>query len=68
MCAHMPRFELPFCRNTAQSLVKIAREEGARALWKGYVAKVVRLGPGGGIMLVVFDFASSFIRNRLGLH
>ncbi|KAJ2625014.1 hypothetical protein H4R22_005012, partial [Coemansia sp. RSA 1290] len=33
----------------------IAREEGVRALYKGYVPKVLRLGPGGGILLVVYD-------------
>jgi len=41
------------------SLVTIAREEGPRALWKGFTAKVARLGPGGGIVLVVFELASS---------
>jgi len=37
------------------SLATIAREEGFAALYKGFVPKVLRLGPGGGIMLVAFD-------------
>jgi solute carrier family 25 2-oxodicarboxylate transporter 21 len=39
-------------RSTPGALLLIARTEGVQALWKGYVAKVLRLGPGGGIMLV----------------
>jgi solute carrier family 25 2-oxodicarboxylate transporter 21 len=37
------------------SLGVVAREEGFRALYKGYVAKVLRFGPGGGILLVVYS-------------
>jgi solute carrier family 25 2-oxodicarboxylate transporter 21 len=32
-----------------------------RALYKGYVPKVLRLGPGGGILKVVFDKVSQFL-------
>jgi len=32
----------------------VAREEGFAALYKGFLPKVLRLGPGGGILLVVF--------------
>jgi len=32
------------------------------ALYKGFVPKVVRLGPGGGILLVVFEFVSKLLR------
>ena len=45
------------------SLARIAREEGPRALWKGFGAKVARLGPGGGIMLVVFELVSNWLRS-----
>lgn len=31
----------------------IAREEGAAALYKGFVPKVLRLAPGGGVLLLV---------------
>jgi solute carrier family 25 2-oxodicarboxylate transporter 21 len=51
--------------NTLGGLVFIAKREGARALWKGFVPKVLRLGPGGGIMLVMFDAVSDWIRVNL---
>jgi len=44
------------------SLATIYREEGFRALFKGYGPRMVRLGPGGGIMLVAFDKVSEWIR------
>jgi solute carrier family 25 2-oxodicarboxylate transporter 21 len=50
---------------TIPAIGTIAREEGFKALYKGFVPKVLRLGPGGGILLVVFDFVSSFIRENL---
>ncbi|CAI6331477.1 unnamed protein product [Periconia digitata] len=37
------------------SLRVVAREEGVRALYKGYVAKILRFGPGGGVLLVVYS-------------
>lgn len=47
------------------SIATIFREEGPRALYKGFVPKVLRLGPGGGILLVVFDFISTYIRKNV---
>ncbi|KAI9006698.1 hypothetical protein CLU79DRAFT_672851, partial [Phycomyces nitens] len=47
---------------TLPSIALVAREEGVRALYKGFVPKVLRLGPGGGILLVVFETVSNFIR------
>lgn len=43
------------------SLVTIAREEGFTALYKGLGPRIVRLGPGGGIMIVAFDLIASLI-------
>jgi solute carrier family 25 2-oxodicarboxylate transporter 21 len=40
----------------------IVRIEGVRGLYRGYLAKVLRLGPGGGILLVVFDKVSSMLQ------
>ncbi|KAF2636658.1 mitochondrial 2-oxodicarboxylate carrier protein-like protein [Massarina eburnea CBS 473.64] len=37
------------------SLGVVAREEGVRALYKGYLAKILRFGPGGGVLLVVYS-------------
>ncbi|KAH8732623.1 mitochondrial 2-oxodicarboxylate carrier protein-like protein [Phaeosphaeriaceae sp. PMI808] len=37
------------------SLRVVASEEGFKALYKGYMAKILRFGPGGGILLVVYS-------------
>ncbi|KAL7665299.1 Mitochondrial 2-oxodicarboxylate carrier 1 [[Candida] zeylanoides] len=47
---------------TLPSLVTVAKEEGFAALYKGFVPKVLRLGPGGGILLVVFTTCMDFFR------
>jgi solute carrier family 25 2-oxodicarboxylate transporter 21 len=41
---------------TFPTLVSIYQTEGFRALYRGYVARLLRLGPGGGVMLVAFDY------------
>ncbi|ORY57569.1 mitochondrial carrier domain-containing protein [Pseudomassariella vexata] len=40
----------------------VAKEEGLGALYKGFLPKVLRLGPGGGILLVVFGGVMDFFR------
>lgn len=35
-----------------------------RALYKGLLPKVLRLGPGGAIMLVVYDYVYNFLENK----
>lgn len=54
----------PYTRLVVQSnrLVTIAREEGVRALWKGFVPKVLRLAPGGGVLLLVVEVVSEGFR------
>ncbi|KAH7068455.1 mitochondrial 2-oxodicarboxylate carrier protein-like protein [Paraphoma chrysanthemicola] len=37
------------------ALAVIAKEEGLSALYKGYVAKILRFGPGGGVLLMVYS-------------
>lgn len=44
----------------------VMREEGFGALYKGFLPKVLRLGPGGGILLVVFTGVMDFFRNMRG--
>lgn len=39
----------------------VAREEGFAALYKGLVPKVMRLGPGGAIMLLIFEYVYKFL-------
>ena len=40
----------------------VLKEEGFGALYKGFLPKVLRLGPGGGILLVVFTGVMDFFR------
>lgn len=47
---------------TLPSILTVAKEEGVSALYKGFVPKVLRLGPGGGILLVVFTTCMDFFR------
>ncbi|MCJ1356608.1 MAG: hypothetical protein MMC33_006603 [Icmadophila ericetorum] len=44
----------------------VFKEEGFAALYKGFLPKVLRLGPGGGILLVVFTGVMDFFRNMRG--
>lgn len=47
---------------TFPSVALIAREEGPKALFKGLLPKILRLGPGGGVLLVVFTKTMDFFR------
>ncbi|KAK3316436.1 mitochondrial carrier domain-containing protein [Apodospora peruviana] len=44
------------------AVATVAREEGFAALYKGFLPKVLRLGPGGGILLVVYTGVMDFFR------
>lgn len=56
--------QIPKYNWTLPALGIIAREEGVGALYKGFIPKVLRLGPGGGILLVVFDWTLNFLKNN----
>lgn len=43
-------------------VMTVAKEEGFAALYKGFTPKVLRLGPGGGILLVVYTGVMDFFR------
>ena len=47
---------------TVPSIGTVFKEEGFGALYKGFLPKVLRLGPGGGILLVVFTQCMDFFR------
>ncbi|KAL9710776.1 hypothetical protein Ac2012v2_006313 [Leucoagaricus gongylophorus] len=51
---------------TYPALVTIMREEGVAALYKGFVPKVLRLAPGGGVLLLVVEFSLGIFRQVLG--
>ena len=44
----------------------VMKEEGFGALYKGFLPKVLRLGPGGGILLVVFTGVMDFFKKMRG--
>ena len=46
---------------TLPTLWHIAQTEGGKVLWRGLGARLVRLGPGGGIMIVSFDVVSGWL-------
>jgi solute carrier family 25 2-oxodicarboxylate transporter 21 len=48
------------------ALGTVAREEGFGALYKGFIPKVLRLAPGGGVLLLVVEFTLDMFRTRLG--
>ena len=47
---------------TYPALVTIFREEGPTALYKGFAPKVLRLAPGGGVLLLVVEFTLGIFR------
>jgi len=49
---------------TVPSVALIAKEEGVGALYKGFIPKVLRLGPGGGILLVVYTAVIDFFKKQ----
>ena len=53
---------------TYPALVTIAREEGLAALYKGFVPKVLRLAPGGGVLLLVVEFTLGVFRKGINIY
>lgn len=51
-------------RGTARVIAMVYREEGFLALYKGLVPKIMRLGPGGAIMLLVYENVFEYLENR----
>lgn len=50
-------------KSTLKTIGIVYREEGFKALYKGLTPKVMRLGPGGAIMLIVYDYAYEALDN-----
>lgn len=53
--------EMPKYRWTLPSLATIVAEEGVAGAYKGLSSRLIRLGPGGGIMLVAFNTISAWL-------
>ncbi|PAV55808.1 hypothetical protein WR25_07151 [Diploscapter pachys] len=48
--------------STLQSLGLIYKEEGVAALYRGLLPKVMRLGPGGAVMLIVYENVYGYLK------
>lgn len=46
-------------------MILVAREEGFAALYKGLLPKVLRLGPGGAIMLLIYEYTYEYLQEKL---
>lgn len=51
---------------TFQGIATIAREEGFKGMYKGFTPKVLRLAPGGGVLLLVVEVVLEQFRHVLG--
>merc|ERR1719225_1853453 len=51
-------------RGTARVILTVYKEEGFLALYKGLVPKIMRLGPGGAIMLLVYEHVHEYLVQR----
>ncbi|XP_011145143.1 mitochondrial 2-oxodicarboxylate carrier isoform X2 [Harpegnathos saltator] len=51
-------------RGTLNTMCTVYKTEGFRALYKGLLPKVLRLGPGGAIMLVVYDYMHAYLTRK----
>lgn len=47
------------------TLIEIYRSEGLASIYKGYTSRILRLGPGGGIMIVAFDFINQLLADPM---
>ncbi|MCL4129274.1 UNVERIFIED_CONTAM: hypothetical protein GTU68_058069, partial [Idotea baltica] len=51
-------------RTTFGSIAIVFKEEGFFALYKGLVPKVLRLGPGAGIMMIVYENVHQYLTKK----
>lgn len=51
-------------KTTFGSILLVYREEGFCALYKGMVPKVLRLGPGAGIMMIVYENVHNYLSKK----
>ncbi|XP_034965026.1 mitochondrial 2-oxodicarboxylate carrier isoform X2 [Zootoca vivipara] len=51
-------------RTCFKTMATVYKEEGFLALYKGLVPKIMRLGPGGAVMLLVYEYASQWLQEN----
>ncbi|XP_045480196.1 mitochondrial 2-oxodicarboxylate carrier-like [Harmonia axyridis] len=59
-----PQHNIIKYKTTYGALATVYKEEGFRALYKGLLPKILRLGPGGAIMLLVFEYMHAYLKNK----
>ncbi|XP_016148295.1 mitochondrial 2-oxodicarboxylate carrier-like [Sinocyclocheilus grahami] len=52
-------------RSCFQTMALVYREEKYLALYKGLIPKIMRLGPGGAVMLLVYEYVSDWLQKNL---
>ncbi|CAL7941967.1 unnamed protein product [Xylocopa violacea] len=60
-----PQGEIQY-KGTLQTIYLVYQREGFRALYKGLLPKILRLGPGGAIMLIVYDKMKAYLNLQFG--
>ncbi|XP_034504541.1 mitochondrial 2-oxodicarboxylate carrier isoform X3 [Ailuropoda melanoleuca] len=51
-------------RTCFKTMATVYREEGILALYKGLLPKIMRLGPGGAVMLLVYEYTYSWLQEN----
>ncbi|XP_066492777.1 mitochondrial 2-oxodicarboxylate carrier isoform X1 [Tiliqua scincoides] len=51
-------------RNCFKTMATVYKEEGFLALYKGLVPKIMRLGPGGAVMLLVYEYTYGWLQEH----
>lgn len=51
-------------RSCFQTMTLVYREEGYLALYKGLIPKIMRLGPGGAVMLLVYEYVFGWLQKN----
>jgi len=51
-------------KGTMRVILRVYREEGFRSLYRGLLPKVLRLGPGGAIMLIIYEQMSEYLTKK----
>jgi len=50
---------------TIPSVIAIGKQEGILGLYRGFVPKLLRLGPGGGLLLVTFETTQKYVEQKM---
>ncbi|XP_015433222.1 PREDICTED: mitochondrial 2-oxodicarboxylate carrier-like [Dufourea novaeangliae] len=59
-----PQNEIQY-KGTVRTICTVYRREGFRALYKGLLPKILRLGPGGAIMLIVYEHMKAYLNAKV---